>query len=97
VIEGANMTRPNSTHSTATETRELDSRISDGIHVQLLWHPLDSLVSVAVNDTKTGEAFELEVVHDQQALDVYRHPFAYAATNLQGAAHGLASSAGARG
>jgi hypothetical protein len=39
----------------AAAPRELDSRISNGIHVQLLWHPVDGHVSVAVNDTKTGE------------------------------------------
>jgi hypothetical protein len=72
------MVRANSPHSIATEPRELDSRTSDGIHVQLLWHPLDRHVSVAVNDTKTGEAFELDVRHRQNALDVYHHPYAYA-------------------
>ncbi len=36
-------------------TRELDSRTSDGIRVQLLWHPCDRPASFAVNDTKTGE------------------------------------------
>jgi hypothetical protein len=76
------MIRVNSTRSIATEPRELDSRTSDGIHVQLLWQPLDGHVSVAVNDTKTGEAFELDVRHGQDALDVYHHPYAYAATNV---------------
>ena len=41
--------------------RELDSRESDGIHVQLLWHPHDGHLSVAVTDSKTGQTFELEV------------------------------------
>jgi hypothetical protein len=59
--------------------RELDSRISDGIHVRLLWHPGDGHVSVAVHDRKTGEAFELPVGDGDRALDVYRHPYAYAA------------------
>jgi hypothetical protein len=59
--------------------RELDSRTSDGIEVQLLWHPLDGHVSVTVNDTKTGERFELAVRPGQRALDVYHHPYAYAA------------------
>ncbi|MBV8997926.1 MAG: hypothetical protein JO304_02635 [Solirubrobacterales bacterium] len=91
------MVRANSTHPITTEPRELDSRTSDGIHVQLLWHPLDGRVSVAINDTKTGEGFDLEVRHGQQALDVYHHPYAYAATNLPIAREGLPSSAGARG
>jgi hypothetical protein len=76
------MVHANSPHSIPTEPRELDSRSSDGIHVQLLWHPRDGHVSVAVNDTKTGEAFELDVRHGQQASDVYQHPYAYAATNV---------------
>jgi hypothetical protein len=34
---------------------------------------------VAVNDTKTGDAFELPVRDGDRALDVFRHPYAYAA------------------
>ena len=59
--------------------RELDARNSDGIQVRLLWHPEDGHVSVAVNDTKTGEAFDLPVHDGQPALDVFQHPYAYAA------------------
>ena len=59
--------------------RELDNRTSDGIHVRLLWHPHDNHVSVTVNDTKTGESFELEVEGGQRPLDVFDHPYAYAA------------------
>jgi hypothetical protein len=81
------MVRANPTHSIATQPRELDSRTSDGIRVQLLWHPLDGHVSVAVNDTKTGAAFELNVRHGQHALDVYHHPYAYAATNVHYTSH----------
>ena len=76
------MIRPPSPHSEpsriAADPRELDSRTSDGIHVQLLWHPLDGHVSVAVNDTKTSETFELEVRHGDRALDVFHRPYAYA-------------------
>lgn len=60
-------------------TRELDSRISDGIQVQLLWHQGDGHLSVAVHDSKTGNAFDLRVGSGERALDVYNHPFAYAA------------------
>jgi hypothetical protein len=60
-------------------TRELDSRISDGIHVRLLWSPGDGQVSVAVNDSRTGDAFELPVPDGIRALDVFRHPYGYAA------------------
>jgi hypothetical protein len=62
-----------------TVPRELDARNSDGIQVRLLWHPEDDHVSVAVNDTKTGEAFDLRVHDGQPALDVFQHPYAYAA------------------
>jgi hypothetical protein len=60
-----------------SEARELDSRTSDGLHVQLLWHPQDGHVSVLVTDTKTADAFELQVRHGQSALDVFQHPYAY--------------------
>ena len=62
-----------------TAPRELDARNSDGIDVRLLWHSEDDHISVAVNDTKTGETFELPVGHGQPALDVFQHPYAYAA------------------
>ena len=87
------MVRANPTHSIATQPRELDSRTSDGIRVQLLWHPLDGHVSVAVNDTKTGAAFELNVRHGQHALDVYHHPYAYAATNVHYTSHANSTAA----
>ena len=59
-------------------TRELDSRTSDGIHVRLLWHPHDARISVAVHDTKTGDAFELSAPDGSRALDVFYHPYACA-------------------
>jgi hypothetical protein len=62
-------------------TRELDSRSSDGIRVRLLWHPHDDQLSVAVDDTKTGESFELRVGAGEAPLDVFHHPYAYAARN----------------
>jgi hypothetical protein len=62
-----------------TTARELDGRTSDGIHVRMLWHPEDDHVSVDVNDTKTGETFALPVHNGESALDVFHHPYAYAA------------------
>ena len=70
---------PDPTIQTGTTTRELDSRSSDGIHVRLLWHPHDARISVAVHDIKTGHAFELPVADASRALDVFHHPYAYAA------------------
>jgi hypothetical protein len=59
--------------------RELHSRVSDGIHVRMLWNEHDGRVAVAVADTKTGEAFAVEVREGERAMDVFHHPFAYAA------------------
>ena len=60
-------------------TREHDSRISDGIQVRLLWCEQDGRLWVAVLDTKTGDSFSLEVPDDERPLDVFHHPYAYAA------------------
>ena len=68
------MTQPR-THT----TRELDRRTGDGIEVRLLWCQNDGHVTVAVTDTKTGEAFELPVREGMRALEVFHHPYAYAA------------------
>lgn len=68
--------------STGTIPRELDSRTTDGIEVRLLWRPFGNHVSVAVNDTKIGQAFEVEVRPGQRALDVFHHPYAYATQPL---------------
>ena len=66
-----------STHL-ATEARELATRQSDGINVLLLWHPSTDEVTVSVDDTRTGQYFELPVQRDR-ALDAFHHPYAYAA------------------
>ena len=58
---------------------ELHSRISDGIHVRLLWSKQDDRVAVAVDDAKTGDAFTVDVRNGDRALDVFHHPYAYAA------------------
>ncbi len=67
------------TQSRAQITRELDRRTGDGIEVQLLWCQNDGAVRVAVTDAKTGETFELPVREGERALDVFHHPYAYAA------------------
>jgi hypothetical protein len=59
--------------------RELDSRSNDRIEVRLLWHQRDDRVIVAVADGKTGERFTVPVRDGESALDVFHHPFAYAA------------------
>ena len=64
--------------SPATDARELASRDSDGVHVRLLWHPAANAVSVAVEDERLGNRFQIAVAPDS-ALDAFYHPFAYAA------------------
>jgi hypothetical protein len=59
--------------------RELNSRTNDGIQVRLLWCEIEDRVTVAVDDVKTGQAFTVDVRTDQRAMDVFNHPFAYAA------------------
>jgi hypothetical protein len=59
--------------------RELDRRCSDGIDVHLLWNQRDNRVLVAVSDLKTGDAFSVEVPERASALEVFHHPYAYAA------------------
>jgi hypothetical protein len=66
------------THTTHL-MRELDRRSNDGIDVRLLWCEHDGRVLVAVRDAKTGDAFALEVKEAERALDVFAHPYAYAA------------------
>ncbi len=67
------------TAQAATTIRELDSRSVDGIHVTLVWCELERRVSVSVTDTRNGEAFSLPVREGERALDVFHHPYAYAA------------------
>lgn len=62
-----------------TLVRELDERVSNGIQVRLLWCELDDTVWVVVVDTRSGDTFRLEVARDERPLDVFNHPFAYAA------------------
>lgn len=59
--------------------RELDHRSRDGVDVRLLWNQSDGRVCVAVTDATTGDAFTVDVVAPDRALDVFEHPFAYAA------------------
>lgn len=63
--------------TTDIEIQELDSRTNDGIHVALLWNSQTDRVSVAVEDERSGESFELEV-DSADALTAFHHPYAYA-------------------
>ena len=59
--------------------RELDHRSNDCIDVRLLWRQRDDRVIVTVADGKTGKRFTVDVTESESALDVFHHPFAYAA------------------
>ena len=63
------------TDSTLTE---LHHRSADGIEVTLLWSRRTNTLTVAVEDSRSGESFELPAPAEK-ALDVFEHPFAYAA------------------
>src|SRR5207253_11458751 len=57
--------------SDPTTTRELQTRVNDGIQVSLLWRQSDGRVWVAVSDPKTDQAFSLPVRDDERPLDVF--------------------------
>jgi hypothetical protein len=59
--------------------RELDHRRTDRIDVWLLWREHDNQVLVSVADEKTGDEFTIEVREGERPLDVFHHPYAYAA------------------
>ena len=58
---------------------ELDRRTTDGIDVRLLWHRTEDRVTVTTRDTRSGETLEIAVRDSERALDVFHHPYAYAA------------------
>jgi len=70
-----------------TSIRELDARETDGIQVGLMWCEHDGTLWVTVVSTNTGDAFHVEVHDGEQPLDVFHHPYAYAAH------HGVQTSA----
>jgi hypothetical protein len=63
---------------TDTTLTELHHRATDGIEVSLLWSRLTNALTVAVEDSRSGMSFVLPAPADN-ALDVFEHPFAYAA------------------
>lgn len=65
--------------STPITARELHSRVNGGISVQLLWCEHDDRLWVSVTDSKQGDRFSIDVRDRSTALDVFHHPFGYAA------------------
>jgi hypothetical protein len=68
------------TSTTATQEpyRELAHRNNDGVEVVLLWHQPSDELTVIVSDERNGAYFEL-AAEPRRALDVFNHPYAYAA------------------
>jgi hypothetical protein len=58
--------------------RELATRETDGIVVTLFWRTGTDRLTVTVRDQRTGEELDLEA-HARNAMDVFHHPYAYAA------------------
>lgn len=63
----------------SSATRELAHREGDGVEVALLWYPSNDVVSVQVVDARADQIFELVLGDNDRPLDVFHHPYAYAA------------------
>ena len=62
-----------------TVMRELNSRVNEGMRVRLIWSERDDQTFVVVTDIRGGETFSVQVSAGEHALDVFHHPYAYAA------------------
>lgn len=58
---------------------ELAVREQNGISVRLLWTRGTKVLAVEVADERNGDFFELVLEPDEAPLDVFYHPYAYAA------------------
>jgi hypothetical protein len=65
--------------STCPRDAELIVRERDGIAVTLFWLRATDVLLVAVADQQNGTSFELVLDRNDRALDVFHHPYAYAA------------------
>lgn len=63
---------------TDSNITELHHRTADGIEISLLWSRVTNALTVAVEDSRSGVSFEVPAPAEK-ALDVFEHPFAYAA------------------
>jgi hypothetical protein len=66
-------------HLQPSDIRELDYRLSDGIEIRLLWSQSDDRLLVTVDDRRTGACFQIDVRDRDRTLEVFHHPYAYAA------------------
>ena len=60
--------------------RELAYRVSDGVEVSLVWNQPEDRLLVMVVDVRTRSWFNVPA-RRENALDVFNHPFAYAASH----------------
>ncbi len=60
--------------------QELAHRSTNGIEVSLLWSRQSDTVSVFVADGRSGNTLRIDARRDN-ALDVFNHPYAYAAAD----------------
>ncbi len=60
--------------------KELAARHAGTTDVALLWSKRAHRAAVAVLDEGTGDYFELEIGEDDDPLDLFNHPYAYAAS-----------------
>ena len=58
--------------------QELATRTVDGLHVSCSGVPWNRQAWVSVIDVKRDHTLSVPVRENQNALDVFRHPFAYA-------------------
>jgi hypothetical protein len=65
--------------ATYSPRTELIVRERDGIAVTLFWLRATDALLVTVADHRSGTLFELLLDRDDRALDVFHHPYAYAA------------------
>jgi hypothetical protein len=61
------------------QVRELAHRAADGLEVVLFWLEATNDLTVSVSDERTGAYFELAAEPDE-ALSVFYHPYAHAAS-----------------
>jgi hypothetical protein len=77
------VTTTESTESSAKDFAEgiceLSSRSANGVDVALIWHQCDNTAVVVVVDHRSGETLLLDVGANDNALDMFHHPYAYAA------------------
>lgn len=73
------VTAKNGTEIVGEGVSELSSRSENGVVVALLWQRCDNRATVVVVDHHASETFLLEVRENDNALDMFHHPYAYAA------------------